>query len=155
MAKYRAQRYDESRRENGNFFFGPRALLLFGAASFLYEAFPSSLNLNTPDYDTISSFFGAVKVSGPGNATGGYDKVPERIPKNWANRLLPYTLLDVLTEILAQYVSYPRLFGGNAGVGNFDPLDIPLGSLGSNATVNDVACEFYQALFQPNVPGKF
>ena len=42
LAAYRSQRYDESVQENPNFFFGPLSLLLFGAASFLYELFPSN-----------------------------------------------------------------------------------------------------------------
>lgn len=35
MADYRYQRYNESLNTNGNFYFGPKSLLLFGAASFL------------------------------------------------------------------------------------------------------------------------
>lgn len=37
MALYRYGRYQQSKRDNGNFYFGPKSLLLFGAASFLYE----------------------------------------------------------------------------------------------------------------------
>jgi hypothetical protein len=35
MALYRAQRYNQSLNENGNFYYGPKSLLLYGAASFL------------------------------------------------------------------------------------------------------------------------
>lgn len=67
LAAYRSKRYDESVQtvstytahsscglyvnvpQNPNFFFGPLSLLLFGAASFLYELFPSYGNEGTPD----------------------------------------------------------------------------------------------------------
>jgi hypothetical protein len=67
LAAYRSKRYDESvqvshpnhhntitikltgRKTNANFFFGPLSLLLFGAASFLYELFPSYGDKGTPD----------------------------------------------------------------------------------------------------------
>lgn len=35
LSLYRAQRYNESRRDNPNFYFGPKSVLLYGAASFL------------------------------------------------------------------------------------------------------------------------
>lgn len=35
LANYRYQRYQQSLSENGNFYFGVKSLLLFGAASFL------------------------------------------------------------------------------------------------------------------------
>lgn len=35
IARYRKQRYDDSVAHNGNFYFGPKSLLLYGAASFL------------------------------------------------------------------------------------------------------------------------
>jgi len=35
LALYRYQRYQQSLSENGNFYFGPKSMLLFGAASFL------------------------------------------------------------------------------------------------------------------------
>lgn len=42
LGKYRAMRWDDSKRDNEHFFFGPGSLLLFGAASFLYELMPGS-----------------------------------------------------------------------------------------------------------------
>lgn len=59
LSKYRLQRYEQSVAENPNFFFGPLALLLYGAASFLYELMPSGTRDYAPDVETISSFFGA------------------------------------------------------------------------------------------------
>jgi hypothetical protein len=38
-------------------------------------------------------------------------------------------------------------------VGNFDPVDVPLSTLGGKATVADVACELYQAFLETYVPG--
>lgn len=63
MAEYRYQRYQQSLAENPNFFFGPLALLLYGAASFLYELMPSESNGFVPNEYEISTFFGAVKGS--------------------------------------------------------------------------------------------
>jgi hypothetical protein len=106
-----------------------------------------------PDLATIATFFGARKAaSGAGNATGGWDAVPERIPEKWRNRVLPYTLLDVVVQIAAQYLGAPVEFGGNAGVGQFEPLDAPTGLL-SNASSAAVLCDFYHAAFDQTVPG--
>lgn len=146
LAAYRSQRYDESVQENGNFFFGPLSLLLYGASSFLYELFPSYGNQGIPDLATISSFFGAVQDS---SAAGGWRHVPEEIPENWFNRRAPYTNNDVTNEILAQYVQYPKLFGGNVGQNNFDALSTPFGiindgKLPDDATAADLLCLLYQ-----------
>lgn len=42
LGEYRYQRYQQSLADNGNFFFGPGSLLLYGAATFLYELMPSA-----------------------------------------------------------------------------------------------------------------
>ncbi|CAA9964295.1 hypothetical protein CFE70_007046 [Pyrenophora teres f. teres 0-1] len=151
LAAYRSQRYDESRRENPNFLFGPLSLLLFGASSFLYELFPSYGPEGTPDLATISSFYGAVEDP---SAKGGWRHVPERIPENWFSRRAPYNNLLVTTEILAQYLQYPKLFGGNAGKDNFNALGTPFnvikdGILPSSAKLE---CFLYQLATSP-VPG--
>lgn len=144
LAAYRSQRYDESVQQNANFFFGPLSLLLYGAASFLYELFPSFGPQGTPDLATMKSFFGAVEDS-----NGGWRHVPEKIPDNWYNRRAPYSNVDVTTEILAMYVKYPKLFGGNVGTNNFDALSTPFGiirdgKLPDTATAKDVLCLLYQ-----------
>lgn len=146
LAAYRSQRYDESVQQNANFFFGPLSLLLYGAASFLYELFPSYGNEGTADLATISSFFGAEQDS---SAPGGWRHVPERIPDNWFSRRAPYTNNDVTREILAMYVKYPKLFGGNVGTNNFNALSTPFGiirdgDLPDAATASDVLCLLYQ-----------
>jgi hypothetical protein len=119
MSLYRKQRYDQSKAENPNFYFGPFSLLLFGASSFLYELMPSGTHNYKPDLATISSFFGAKK-----NSDGSWSfNNAEKIPDNWTNRVAPYTNEDVTAEILAQYLEYPVLFGGNTGNGGFDALN--------------------------------
>jgi hypothetical protein len=84
LALYRAQRYNQSLAENPNFYFGPLSLLLYGAASFLYELMPSRPN-HSPDEVTISSFFGAEKQSDGSYAFNGGEKIPD----GWTNRVAP------------------------------------------------------------------
>src|SRR4051812_38056791 len=57
LAVYRHARWNESQAENENFNFGPGALLMYGAASFLYDLFPGAGG--TPDEATMASLFGA------------------------------------------------------------------------------------------------
>ncbi|MCJ1248402.1 hypothetical protein MMC30_005619 [Trapelia coarctata] len=151
LALYRYQRYQQSIAENGNFYYGPKALLLYGAASFLYELFPSFGPAGNPDLPTIESFFGAAP-----DGNGGWNHIPERIPPNWYNRKTPYSNLDVGGEILAQYALYPVLFGGNIGQNNFDAL----GNYGSQgqitggkltADANALRCLLFQ-ISTENVP---
>jgi len=150
LALYRYQRYQQSVAENGNFYYGPKSVLLYGAASFLYELFPSFGPAGTPDMATISTFFGAVS-----DGKGGYTHVPERIPANWFSRVSPYSLVDVTAEILALYLEYPVLFGGNVGVNNFDALGsfglIASGKIPSTTTTDELVCLLYQ-LATENVP---
>jgi hypothetical protein len=94
----------------------------------------------------MKSFFGAVEDS---SAAGGWRHVPEKIPDNWFNRRSPDTNNDVTIEILAQYVQYPKLFGGNVGVSNFDALSTPFGiiadgKLPDDATAASILCLLYQ-----------
>ncbi|KAL8838635.1 MAG: hypothetical protein Q9170_002081 [Blastenia crenularia] len=148
LAKYRYQRYQQSKADNTNFYFGPKALLLYGAASFLYELFPSFGNAGTPDLATMGSFFGAET-----DGSGGYKfNNKEQIPPNWYNRKTPYKIPDVATEIVAQYLEHPVLFGGNVGKDNFDALNygsIKNGNLA--ATQQNVLCLLYQ-FATDNVP---
>lgn len=122
LALYRYQRYQQSLHDNPNFYFGPLALLLFGASSFLYELMPSGPSY-TPDLPTISSFFGAQKQN---DGTYAFNNA-EKIPDNWYNRVKPYTNTDVTLEILAQYVEYPVLFGGSTGNGGFNTISFGSG----------------------------
>ena len=142
LALYRYQRYQQSKAENGNFYFSPTSILLFGAASFLYELFPSLGPAGSPDLATMESFFGA---SSDGN--GGYAfNNAEQIPPNWYNRVSPYSVVDTAVEALAQYLQHPVLFGGNVGPGNFDALSYGIivnGSLTDTST-DALLCLIYQ-----------
>lgn len=148
LALYRSQRYAQSKAENGNFYYGPKSLLLYGAASFLYELLPSLGPAGNPDLPTISSFFGAAS-----NGNGGYTfNNAEQIPPNWYNRKTPYSNLDVTTEIVAQYLEYPVLFGGNTGNGGLDALSYgPITNGQLAATPQNVLCLLYQFSTE-NVP---
>ena len=151
IAAYRASRWDDSFSTNPNFYFGPKAILLYGAASFIYNAFPGSTN--QPDLATTSSFFGAVD-----NGDGTWSHVPERIPAGWKNRETPYGVTEIAGEIAYQYGSYPKPFGGNVGVGNFLALNttfgiIQNGTIPNDATAADFTCLLYQFLTE-NVPGE-
>lgn len=147
LSKYRAQRYQQSLANNPNFFFGPLTVLLYGAASFLYELMPSGPNY-IPDKPTISSFFGAQQQS-----DGTYTFTAEKIPTNWYNRVAPYTVVDVTGEILAMYLENPVLFGGTTGNGGFDLINfgsfIKNGSLVAVPDAATTTCLLYQLLTFP------
>jgi len=147
LSLYRKQRYDQSLAENPNFYFGPLSLLLFGAASFLYELMPSGTNNYAPDIPTISSFFGAKQ-----DAHGKWQfNNMEKIPANWTNRVSPYTNNDVTTEILAMYLENPVLFGGNTAAGSFDALNfgsIQNGKIPANISPQVTSCLLYQLATQ-------
>ncbi|KAI5365986.1 Putative chloroperoxidase [Septoria linicola] len=132
LAKYRKERYVESRRDNPNFFFGPLSLLLFGAASFLYELFPSGTRGYAPDFATISSFF-----------------VQEKLPDNWTNRVAPYSNRLVTEQIVAMYLLAPVQFGGNTAAGSFNGLPsnfgaIRNGTISPSITPAETSCLLYQ-----------
>ena len=149
LAEYRYQRYQQSVAENGNFYFGPKSVLLYGAASFLYELFPSYGNEGTPDLPTISSFFGASQGSDGSYSFNNH----ESIPANWFNRRVSYSNMDVTNEILAQYLAHPVLFGGNTGSPNsFDALNFSTIQSGKLPTTSSgVLCLIYQLAVE-NVP---
>ena len=148
LALYRYQRYQQSLAQNSNFYFGPKALLLFGAASFLYELFPSLGPDGKPDLPTMESFFGAQS-----DGNGGYIfNNKEQIPPDWYNRKSPYSNNDVTTEIVAQYLEHPVLFGGNVAQGDFDALSFSTIQDGKLDTSTDsVLCLIYQ-FATDNVP---
>jgi hypothetical protein len=153
LAEYRYQRYMQSLAENPNFFFGPLSLLLFGAASFLYELMPSGTRNYQPDFYTISHFFGAVDN---GDGTYGYNH--SRIPDNWTNRVAPYTNEDVGSQIFQMYALHPVAFGGNAGNGTFIGTGnfgyIENGKLQSSFDAKAASCLLYQLVTGP-VPSYF
>jgi hypothetical protein len=140
MAAYRSQRYDESLAENANFFWGPLAILLYGAASFVYELFAPYGPEGQATLASTSAFFGATQDS-----NGIWQHIPERIPDNWHNRRSPYTVALGVDQINAQFLPHPKLFGGNVGQNNFNTIDfgaIQNGNLPE--TSGDVLCLLYQ-----------
>jgi hypothetical protein len=143
MAAYRKQRYEDSKANNPNFYYGPLALLLYGAASFLYELMPAANG--QPDLATMQAFFGASQ-----RADGSwYFNNQERIPSGgWTPRTTPYDNNGVTQQILAMYLAQPVLFGGNAGAGNFLALNIPGYFSGGQfaATPSGVTCILYNVL---------
>jgi len=144
LSKYRQERYNQSLANNPNFYFGPLSLLLYGAASFLYELMPNGNQNYQPNLETISTFFGAEQGSdGSWTFTGG-----ERIPDNWTNRVAPYTNNDVTTEILAMYLENPVMFGGATSDGGFDALpdfgSIQNGKISPTISGTNTACLLYQ-----------
>ncbi len=132
---------------SGNFYFGPKSILLYGAASFLYELFPTAGG--PPDLPTISSFFGASSDGKGGFTFNGQEKIPD----DWYNRKLPFGNVGVSVEIVAQYLKYPVLFGGNTGKGNFNALNFGAITNGKwDATTKGALCLLYQ-IATDNVPG--
>jgi len=143
LALYRLQRYNQSVKENPNFYFGPLSLLLFGAASFLYELMPNGNHGYAPDLETISSFFGAEQN---GDGTWSFNNM-EKIPDNWTNRVDPYDNQKVTTQILEMYLLHPVLFGGNTADGSFDAINfgaIKDGKLPVDLSPANTACLLYQ-----------
>ena len=142
LAQYRYERYQQSLQENSNFYFGPFSLLLYGAASFLYELFPSGTRDYAPDVETISSFFGAEKDS---NGNWQFNN-QEKIPDNWTNREDPYDTVKVVAEIAKMYLLHPVLFGGNTGDGTFDVIEFGSIKNGSFPDIDakSISCLIYQ-----------
>ncbi|KAF1960406.1 Cloroperoxidase [Byssothecium circinans] len=151
LAKYRYERYVESRTENPQFFFGPLGLFQYGAASFIYELFPNGNEGYIPNINNTASFFGAQQES-----DGTWSSVPERIPDNWINRVTPYSLLDVVGQISLMYGAHPVGIGGNANeqfVGIDFPPYIKSGNL-TAPTPKALACFLYQFVSVP-IPSTF
>lgn len=65
LSKYRAQRWQQSEAENGNFFFSPGALLLYGAASFLYELMPTNGGTADPAVSEVPPVAPMLLLTGP------------------------------------------------------------------------------------------
>ncbi|CAF1084881.1 unnamed protein product [Adineta steineri] len=139
MAQFRYDRYQQSKAEDGQFVFAPPALLLYGAASFVYEVFPNGTDM-VPRLNVISPFFGAQKTD-----CGEWRGVPERIPCNWVKRKTPYSLVNVSEQMLKLFLANPVLFGGNNGTRNsFTAYPQQLET--NNQTVSGTACFIYQGI---------
>ena len=143
MATFMSQRYDQSKADNANFYFGPKSVLLYGAASFLFELFPSLGIEGDPNLAIEKSFFGAEDVGGGKFVFNN----AEQIPDEWFNRRRAMTLVDVANDFVQMYAMHPVLLGGNVGKNNFDAM----GSFGTAVTngkfstnPQEIVCLLYQ-----------
>ncbi|CAF9919190.1 MAG: hypothetical protein HETSPECPRED_003970 [Heterodermia speciosa] len=151
MALYMSQRYAQSKADNPNFYFGPKSILLYGAASFLFELFPSLGIEGNPSLPVQKFFFGATDVGGGKFVFNNAEQIP---PNNWFNRRRAMTLVDVASDFVQMYGMHPVQLGGNVGKNNFNAM----GSFGTAVTdgqfslnINDVICLLYQ-IATDNVP---
>lgn len=150
MAQHQFNRYQNSKATNPNFYFGPKSILLYGAASFLYELFPSHGPDGSPSFLNIGAFYGATNPDINGNVMfNDTEHIPvssDGLGPGWFSRTEPYTIADAVPQILDLYAAHPVLFGGNVGVGNFDAISfgsaITNGKLSPNT--QDVLCLLYQ-----------
>lgn len=94
VALYRKARYDWSVQHNGNFYFGPKSVLLFGASSFLYELFPSFGEFGTANPTTMSYFFQKVSEIGYRSVVG-----TSEIPSESSWLRPPYSEIVMLTYL--------------------------------------------------------
>ncbi|CAD6591759.1 MAG: hypothetical protein ASARMPREDX12_005409 [Alectoria sarmentosa] len=140
-------RYKQSLAGNPNFYFGPKVVLIYGAASFLFRLFPNfSGDVGPPVLHFIGGFFAAIQKGSTFVFSGG-----ERILDDWHNRLTPWTLADFAQDLVTMYSMNPVLLGGNAGkVNDFDALGASgTGVIGVKNSLlstnpNDLICLMYQ-----------
>ncbi|EJU02390.1 heme-thiolate peroxidase aromatic peroxygenase [Dacryopinax primogenitus] len=142
MALYRSQQYDRARVENPWLYFPQLALHNYGAATFLYNAFPSSAKNYTPDLETISSFFGAVQLP-----NGEWSHVGERTPPDWQNRVTPLNLTEVSTGLSELYAAYPKEYGANVS-GVWYPLNTTATAARKRQSESGVLCGAYDEIIQ-------
>ena len=143
MALFMSQRYNQSKADNPNFYFGPKAVLLYGAASFLFELFPSLGIQGDPNLAIEKSFFGAESI---GDGKFVFNNA-EQIPDEWFNRRVAMNIPDVVADFMQMYTMHPALLGGNVGKNNFDALGsfspgVVNGKFSTNP--NDIICLMYQ-----------
>ncbi|KAL8792072.1 MAG: hypothetical protein Q9195_005327 [Heterodermia aff. obscurata] len=143
LAYYKYLRYNQSRADNPNFYYGPKAPFFETTAAFIFEAFASYGNEGTPDLATVQSFFGTRPTSDGHFTTNSGEKVPD----NWHNRRTPYTIPQLAGDVIAMYGKYPVPLGGNIGKGNFNAMgDFGTAIRGGvlSLDLQAVECFFYQ-----------
>ena len=147
MVTFMGERYKQSVAENPNFYYGPKAVILYGAASFLFRLFPNFTgDVGPPTLHFIAGFFGVQQSGDTFVPRGG-----EVILDDWHNRLTPLTLANVADDFATMYSMAPVLLGGNAGkVNDFDALG-PSGSgvVGvENSLLSTKASDFICLMYQ-------
>ncbi|KAM0798766.1 Chloroperoxidase [Usnea florida] len=148
LAQHQFNRYQDSKAKNPSFYFGPKAILLYGAASFLYELFPSHGPAAPAIFLDIGSFYGTTNPDANGNiAFNNTEHIPiaPTGKPGWFSRTDAYNISALVVQVLDLYTAHPVLFGGNTGAGDFDALSfgaITDGQLSSNP--QDILCLLYQ-----------
>ena len=103
LALYRYQRYQQSLQDNPNFYYGPLIVILYGAASFMYELMASGTRNYAPDLETISSFFGAQQST---DGSWSFNN-EERIPANWTSKPCTLNIEYISNSIAVNFLSRP------------------------------------------------
>lgn len=155
LAQHQFNRYQDSKAKNPNFYFGPKAILLYGAASFVYQLFPSHGPAGAPAFIDIGAFYGTTNPDANGNVVFNNT---EHVPINptggpgWFSRTDAYNISALLLQFVDLYTAHPVLFGGNDGDGNFDALNFSTIVNGKpSLDPQDLLCLLYQ-LATDNVP---
>lgn len=109
VAQHRFNRYQDSLNTDPNFFFGPKAIPLYGAASFLYELFPSQAPDGNPSLLDMAAFYGTSDPDGNGQV---HFTNTEHVPVNpnptgpgWLARKDSYTITALVEQVLVLYTA--------------------------------------------------
>lgn len=148
ISKMKHTRWQQSKDNNPNFFFGPIGLISYAASAFLPELYGDG---NSADLHTVATFFG-VGQQEDGSWKYGHN---ESIPENWYAREKAYGVVGVVENFLKMYLENPVLFGGNTAEGHFDAINfgaIKDGKIDADISVDDTLCLIYQLLLFP-LPG--
>ncbi|SCZ87361.1 BZ3500_MvSof-1268-A1-R1_Chr2-2g04827 [Microbotryum saponariae] len=129
LVQHRNFTIQQSISTNPNFYFAPWSGLVVATAAHNFVAhFFANHSASRPegylDQSTLKSFFSIV-----GDTPETFTWVPgeERIPSNWYKPSTPYTLVDVVTEVVAAILAVPAAgkIGGNTGkVNSFVGVDV-------------------------------
>ncbi|KZT41735.1 Cloroperoxidase [Sistotremastrum suecicum HHB10207 ss-3] len=122
LIQHRKNTFDYSVQNNPHFFFAPFSGLVVATAAHNFVAyFFANHSAEKPDgyldQKNLKSFFG---ITGDTIDTLVYNYGTERIPDNWYKAPNPYSLVDVVTEILESIQANPEVgaIGGNTGTVN-------------------------------------
>lgn len=111
IVDFMGKRYKQSEAQNPIFYFGPKVVLLCGAASFLFRLFPNFTgDTGHPVLHFIDGFFDAEQSDSIFVFNEG-----EQFLHGWHNRLTPLTLANVAEDFATIYSMSLVLLCGNAG----------------------------------------
>ncbi|CAF1195521.1 unnamed protein product [Adineta steineri] len=132
-------RYDESRANNPDFFFGPMQFIFHYVTPALFDLVFSNGTDSMPTEEIENTWIGITKDENGqrlGIPGGG------RIPDNWYPRKIPVNLIDGAKYILGLYLPHPVEFGANVD-GTFVPDPF---QLGTSPTTKDILCLIYNTI---------